>query len=131
LFKFRKKYFLLALLLFIIEVIIALFINHNFVRPYFGDFLVVVLVYCFVKSFFDIPIKALALAVLLFAYIIEALQYFKFIKFIGLQKSKIAILILGSSFAWTDMIAYTLGIIVTYGIEKMVAERANYIGSPT
>ena len=130
-FKFRKKYFLLALLLFIIEVIIALFINHNFVRPYFGDFLVVVLVYCFVKSFFDIPIKALALAVLLFAYIIEALQYFKFIKFIGLQKSKIAILILGSSFAWTDMIAYTLGIIVTYGIEKMVAERANYIGSPT
>ena len=33
-FRFNKKYFLLFLLLFITEVIIAIFIHDSFIRPY-------------------------------------------------------------------------------------------------
>ena len=47
---FRKTYFILSILLFIIEVLIALFAHDEFIRPYVGDLLVVVLLYCLVKS---------------------------------------------------------------------------------
>ena len=40
--RFNKTYFLLTILLFCTEVIIALFVHDNFIRPYFGDVLVVI-----------------------------------------------------------------------------------------
>ena len=116
---FNLKYFGLAVLLFIVEVVIAVYINDTFVRPYFGDFLVVILLYCFVKSFCKAPVKAVALSVLLFAYMVEVLQYFKFVKHLGLEKSKLANVILGNSFAWNDLLAYTLGVLFVLLIEKM------------
>ena len=48
---FNKTYFLLALLLLLAEVLIALYLHDALIRPYGGDFLVVILLYCFVKSF--------------------------------------------------------------------------------
>ena len=50
---FNLKFFLLALLLFIVEVMIALFVHDNFVRPYVGDYLVVMLIYCAVRTFLN------------------------------------------------------------------------------
>lgn len=65
-FTFSLRYFLLALLFFIIEVLIALYVKDNFVRPYVGDYLVVMLIYCAVRTFIKAsPVKT-ALAVLLF-----------------------------------------------------------------
>ena len=37
LFRFRLNYFLVFLLLFLVEVCIALFVRDRFVRPYLGD----------------------------------------------------------------------------------------------
>ena len=74
--KFKLKYFILAAILFLIEVLIALFIHDNFIRPFVGDVLVVILIYCFIKSFLNSPVVITAIAVLLFAYLIEVLQYF-------------------------------------------------------
>jgi hypothetical protein len=51
-----------------------------------------------------------AIAVLLFSYLIEVLQYFNIIKMLGLQNSNLARVVIGTSFEWTDLIAYTLGI---------------------
>lgn len=116
---FHWKYFALAILLFVVEVLIALYVNDSFVRPYVGDFLVVILIYCFVKAFFNATVKTVALLVLVFAYIVEFLQYFKFVKHIGLQKSKLANVVLGNSFAWSDLLAYTLGILLVLAVEKM------------
>ena len=119
-FKFNRKYLLLALLLFIIEVIIAVFVNDKFVRPIVGDFLVVILIYCFVKAFFNIPVIKAAVAVLIFAYTVEILQYFKVVKLLGLQKSKLANIIIGNTFQWGDLVAYTLGILLVIFIEHKV-----------
>ena len=109
-FSFNPIYFFLSILLFVTEVLIALYLNDGFIRPYFGDFLVVMLIYCFVKSFANIPVIKTTFGVLLFFYFVELTQYFKLVKWLGLQHSKLAVVVLGNAFAWTDMVAYTLGI---------------------
>ncbi|MCW3112034.1 MAG: hypothetical protein JWR18_430 [Segetibacter sp.] len=120
-FTFQLRYFILAILLFVIEVLIAVFVDDNFIRPYFGDFLVVILLYCFLKSFWNISVKMTALFVLLFAFTIEVLQYLKFVKFVGLQDSKVANVVLGNSFAWSDIIAYTLGVLAVLAVEFLAS----------
>src|SRR5437762_4470575 len=107
--KFNRLYFILAVLLFAIEIIIAKFAHDRIIRPYVGDMLVIILIYCFVKSFVDTPVLTTALFVLLFSFTVEGLQYLHLIDKLGLQNSKIAAIILGNSFAWIDMIAYILG----------------------
>lgn len=102
---------MLTLALFITEVLIALYMHDGFVRPYVGDFLVVILVYCFVCTFLQAPVVPVGIGVLLFAYIVEILQYFNMVKHLGLQHSRLANIVLGNHFEWGDMLAYTLGIL--------------------
>lgn len=115
---FNKTYFFFTVLLFVIEILIAKYIHDDFIRPYIGDLLVVILIYCFVKSFFNINAIQASIAVLLFAYFIEMLQYFKLVNLLGLQQNKIACIIIGTSFSWIDMLMYTIGILIIILIEK-------------
>jgi hypothetical protein len=117
---FNKIYFGLATLLFAIEVLIALFVRDNFVRPYLGDTLVVMLLYCFVKSFLDLPVVMLAMGVLAFSFIIELLQYVHIVEKLGLENSTIASTVIGTSFAWNDILAYIGGIVITLIVEKII-----------
>lgn len=116
--KFNPRYLISTILLFITEVLIALFVHDQFIRPYIGDFLVVILIYCFVKSFLDTPVVPAALGVLLFAYTVEVLQYFRIVEVLGLQHYRAARIIIGSSFEWLDMLAYTMGILMVILVEK-------------
>jgi hypothetical protein len=116
--KFNPRYLVYTILLFVTEVLIALFVHDQFIRPYIGDFLVVILIYCFVKSFLNTPVVPTALGVLLFAYTVELLQYFRIVEVLGLQHSRAARIIIGSSFEWQDILAYTLGILMVILIEK-------------
>jgi len=106
---FNWWYLLLALLLLLTEIIIAMFINDRFIRPYFGDFLVVILLYCFIRAFFDTTVIPTVAAVLIFAVIIELTQYFQLINYLGLQHSTLVRTLLGGSFDWKDVIAYVCG----------------------
>lgn len=109
-FRFDKRYFALAVLLFIIEVYIAMYVRDSFIRPYVGDFLVVLLLYCLLRSFIKVSMRPAALGVLAFAFILETLQYFRIDKLLGLPHSSVAAIVIGSAFAWEDLLAYTLGI---------------------
>ena len=109
--RVRKKYLIVTLLLFVAEILIALYARDRIIRPYGGDFLVVILLYCMVSSVTDFGVKITATTILLFSYLIEILQYYHIVKLSGLQNSKIANVVLGTSFEWADMLAYTLGII--------------------
>ncbi len=117
-FNFNKNYFLVTILVFISEVFIALFIDDSFVRPYLGDVLVVILIFCFVKSFLKLPVLLVTLFVLLFAFTIELLQYINLVEKLGLEKSKVARTVIGTSFAWEDLLCYVVGIVVVIVIEK-------------
>jgi len=120
---FKRHYFVATILLLCIEILIALFVHDRIVRPYIGDVLVVILIYCFVKSFLKISVFTAAMATLLFAYLVEIGQYFNMVTVLGLQDSKIARTVLGTSFGWVDLVAYTVGVALVLGIEKVFAQR--------
>ena len=111
------NYFLLAVVLFFTEVAIALFVRDTIIRPYGGDLLVVIFLYCLLKSFFRIPVKNAIFGVLLFCFFIEALQYFQFIRLLDLQDDPVASAVLGSHFEWLDILLYLLG-----GLSIFIAE---------
>ncbi|MDI5896114.1 DUF2809 domain-containing protein [Flavobacterium algoritolerans] len=126
-FQFNRNYFILTILLFLLEIVIALFVHDNFLRPYFGDFLVVMLLYCFLKSFLNVSVWVAASFVLLFSFAIETAQYFNMVEKLGLEHYKIAKVVLGNSFAWMDLLAYVLGILAVISIEKFTLKRENKI----
>ena len=116
---FSLRFFLCALLLFVIEIFIALFVHDNFIRPYAGDYLVVIFIYCAVRTFIKAAPLKVAIAVLLFSYIIETLQYFKIVDRLGLARNQLARTVIGYGFSWLDIVAYTLGIITVLVLEKL------------
>lgn len=109
--RFNPRFFGYTLVLFVIEVMIAVYVHDNFVRPYVGDYLVVMLLYCGVRTFINASPLKIALAVLLFAYFIELLQYFHLVDRLGLAGNTIARTVIGYGFEWLDLLAYTLGVI--------------------
>ena len=125
LFRFNIKYFFIALVLLIIEVLIALFVHDTIVRPYVGDLIVVILIYAAIRSVCNSRVIPTSIAVLLFAFIIEALQYMGLIYYLGLHDSTLANIVLGNSFEWIDMIAYTAGFVVILLVEKLVPITSN------
>lgn len=121
--QFNKTYFLLTILLFATEVCIALFVHDQFIRPYFGDVLVVILIYCFVKTFLKVSVTKAAIAVLLFAFLIETLQYFLIVEKLNLQDNKLARTVIGTSFAWEDILAYIIGIVMVIVFERIFSKQ--------
>lgn len=124
--RFNRRYFVLMLLLFVIEFIVGADFHDTIIRPYGGDFLVVILIYCFVKSFIDTPVVGTAFGVLLLSYMIEVSQYFHLVTLLGMQHSKLANIMLGTSFSFTDLLAYTLGIALVIVVENLRLSMKNF-----
>lgn len=116
---FNRKYFYLAVLLFLIEVYIAVFVNDRFIRPFGGDVLVVILIYCFVRAFWKINTNIAALSVFIFACAIEGLQYFNLIDRLGWRQYQLLVIILGTTFSWDDIFAYAIGTAIVLGGESL------------
>ncbi len=121
---FHKKYFFAAILLFLLLVFIAVFVRDSIIRPYGGDLLLVVFLYCLLKSFFRIPVKNAIFGVFLFAIAIEALQYLRIVNLLGLEGNNIATIVLGSYFEWLDILFYALGALLVYVVEM---RRGRYV----
>jgi heme/copper-type cytochrome/quinol oxidase subunit 2 len=93
------------------------------VRPYVGDVLVVILIYCSVKLFFNWAVIPVAISVLLFAFAIEIFQYYNGITKLGLENSNLARTVIGTSFAWLDFLTYMIGIGIVLMVEKRVLKK--------
>lgn len=116
--RFDSTAFIIFFLLFVTEVCIAQFLSDKIIRPYGGDFLVVIMIFYFIKAFIKVKLEYTLMFVLLFAYAVELGQYFNLVNLLGLEKNTVSRTVIGTSFSWGDMIAYTLGIITCWGIEK-------------
>ncbi|MXV51828.1 DUF2809 domain-containing protein [Pedobacter sp. HMF7647] len=119
-FKLRSTYLISASILLAIEILIALFCHDSIIRPFVGDFLVVILLYCLVKSFVQTDDYIAALGVLLFSYLIEILQLFDILNILGLKNSPTARILMETSFSWIDMLMYTWGMLVIWSAERML-----------
>lgn len=122
-FRFKWTYFLLFALLLAVEIYIGVFVHDRLIRPVGGDYLVVILLYCLVRSLWEWPVEWTALAVLIFAYIVETTQYFRLADALGLGARSLARIIIGSSFSWGDIMAYTAGIGTVLGLERMLKKK--------
>lgn len=103
--------------------IVKLFSDNLVIRGLVGDFLVVILIYSLVKVFVDVKPAFLAGATLALAYLTELLQYFKLIRYLGLEDSQIARIIFGAVFDPFDLLAYTVGVICIYLMDKHTFSR--------
>ena len=107
----RKRLFYLTatLVLFAIELCIALFVHDRIVRPFIGDVLVVILIYAFIRIFIPEKVRVLPLYVFIFAAAVEILQYFRIVEVLGLQGNKVMSTIIGTSFDIRDILCYFVG----------------------
>ncbi|RIV23341.1 DUF2809 domain-containing protein [Fibrisoma montanum] len=128
---FNLRFFLLALILFIVEVLIALFVRDSFVRPYGGDYLVVMLLYCAVKTVINASPWKIAVGVLLFSYALETLQFVHIVDRLGLSDNSLAKTVIGYGFEWWDLLAYTLGIATVLMLEGLWGKDASRAVSHT
>ncbi|CAM1374257.1 ribosomal maturation YjgA family protein [Tenacibaculum xiamenense] len=115
-FTFNKYYFLSFIILLLIEIGIAQL--SGFIRHTFGDFLVVILLYCMVKSFVKASSVSIALGVLIFAFTVEFLQLTSILEWVGLEDNRMAKIIFGATFSVYDLLAYTLGVLFIVMVEK-------------
>lgn len=105
----RIAYAVATLLLFLLEVCIALFIHDAFVRPYLGDAIVVVLIYTFIRIFFPRRWPLLPLFVFLFACCVEFSQALHLVDLLGLNGNAFLRTLLGATFSWADLLCYAAG----------------------
>ncbi len=117
--KFNIKYIFIAIFIFLVEILIATKLKDLFfVRAYLGDVFVVMLIYYFVKAFFDLQALKLIIGIFIFACFIEFLQYFHFGELLGFKDNRIVMIILGNSFSWIDIMCYFAGCIILFLIES-------------
>jgi len=119
LYKNRKriKYLIAFAILLLVEVLIALYVHDEFIRPYVGDVLVVIVVYCFVRIFVPDKCRLLPLYVFLFAAGVEVLQYFELVKRLGLENNTFLRGLIGSVFDMKDILCYAVGGLILGGYE--------------
>jgi Protein of unknown function (DUF2809) len=121
--RFNLGYFLLTILLTVVEIYIGARMHDAIIRPYGGDFLCVIFLYCMIRSFLSFRVWPTALAVLVFAYMVETLQYFHWADRLGFRKPSLMRTLMGVEFTWIDILCYTLGIGLVLGIEVLVKRK--------
>ncbi|MDO9376580.1 MAG: DUF2809 domain-containing protein [Ferruginibacter sp.] len=100
-----------------VEVIIALFVRDAFLRPYGGDTLAVMLLYCFIQSGFNFPWLKVAIGSWIFACCLEVLQALNLLAYLELRQNEMANVVVGNTFAWLDIVAYTAGLLIIVVVE--------------
>jgi len=118
--KRRLVYLFLTLLLLIVEVLIALFVHDNFVRPYMGDVLVTVLICSFLRIIIPKGVKLLPLYVFIFSAGVEVLQYFRIVELLGLSDNRFFSILIGSVFDVKDIVCYGIGCLLFFLCEKTI-----------
>ncbi|NME72399.1 ribosomal maturation YjgA family protein [Flammeovirga aprica] len=98
---------------------IVLFLsNQHFIRGFLGDVIVIGLIYSVLKIFLDTRPSKLIVYVLLFAYAVEFLQYLNLVEMLGLKDYKLARIVIGTTFDFKDLLAYTIGALLVFLIER-------------
>lgn len=108
----RIGYALATLIIFLTELLIALFVQDKFIRPYVGDMLVVVLIYTGLRVVLPEKPRLLPLYVFLFAALVEGLQAVKLVELLGLAENKFFSVLIGTTFDVKDIICYGVGCVL-------------------
>ena len=119
----RLYYAIVFAALLLIEILIALFVHDSFVRPYLGDVLVVIVVYCLIRIIVPERVHLLPLWVFIFAAGVEVLQIFHFVDRLGLGNITFFRVLMGSVFDIKDVICYAAGCLILGIYEYIIYRR--------
>lgn len=100
-----------------IEVLIALFVHDEFIRPYFGDVLAVVCVYFFARIFLPEKPRYLSVFVTAFAFVVELVQLTALSEVLPSPLS----VIVGGTFDFKDLACYLVGGTICFLVDKKTA----------
>jgi len=115
--KFSLKYFLLTLIIFLVEVLIATVLKDQFfIRAYLGDVIVVMLMFTFVKTFLVVNNTKLIPGIFAFSCLVEFAQFFNIAEKSGFQPGSLMYIVIGNSFSWIDILCYAAGCLILFGI---------------
>jgi hypothetical protein len=107
-FSFNKRYFAGFIFLLLIEFLIAKFVTDSFIRPFVGDYLVMILIYLFSRIWLEGNSRVQIFGVLLFCYFVEVAQKFNLVQILGLEQYRLARIIIGTHYDARDLVAYSL-----------------------
>jgi len=122
---FDKSYAVLFAFILLIELYIGFFIHDRVIRPYIGDLLVIILIYSFLRIFISKSYFIVALSTFIFACFVELAQYYNLISLLGLEKNRIASVVIGTSFSWIDILAYFGGFLMIILVEETLKKYIN------
>lgn len=117
--RFHRGYALAAAAIFAVEVLIALYVRDRFVRPYLGDTLAVILVYCGLRAVTTLRVVPAAVIALSVAFAVEFGQLIRIIDTLGLSHSRVARIVLGTGFELKDLVAYAAGALIVLACERL------------
>ena len=110
--KKRILYAVATLLLLFIEVIIALYVHDDFIRPYIGDVLVVIVIYTFIRIIVPEKCKLLPLYIFILATGVELLQLANIVEILGVADNRFLKILIGSVFDIKDIVCYAVGCVI-------------------
>lgn len=110
--KKRILYAVATLFLLLIEVIIALYVHDDFIRPYVGDVLVVIVIYTFIRIIVPEKCKLIPLFLFVFAAGVELLQLANIVEILGVADNKFLKILIGSVFDIKDIVCYAVGCVI-------------------
>ena len=119
----RLLYLLIFCGLLATEIVIALFVNDAFVRPYVGDMLVTSLLCYLCRVIVPNNVRLLPVYVFMFAAAVEIGQYFDLVALLGLENNRILSIALGRTFSWLDIGCYAVGCAAAFGLDQTIIKK--------
>lgn len=124
--KPRVLYGLIFFGLLITEVLIALYVHDDFIRPYFGDVLVTILLCSFCRIFIPHKVRTLPVYVFLFATAVEVSQYFDLVKLLGFENNRFLSVLMGRTFGFLDIVCYGAGCLIFFALDVVVQKHSRH-----
>ena len=120
--KKRPYYLIATIILLIIEVLIALYVHDDFIRPYVGVAIVVIVIYTFIRIFIPEKCRLLPLYIFIFAVVVEILQGIHIVNILGVEDNYFLRTLIGDSFDIKDILCYGVGCI-SLGLYEYLTKR--------
>ncbi|WPO77330.1 DUF2809 domain-containing protein [Flavobacterium sp. KACC 22761] len=122
--KTRIQYLLLFLSVILLGILSR---KISLIPLWIGDFLYAVMIYFLVRIvYFNKKATYIFILSLVICYGIEFLQLYQAPWIIELRKTLFGRYVLGQGFLWSDILAYTAGILFIFFIEKIILKYTHY-----
>lgn len=126
--KYSMKTNRLFYFLIVISIIILGMLSRKIeaIPLFIGDILYACMIYFIIRFLFiQVKPQKIALISLLICYAIETLQLYQANWIVEIRNSNFGHLVLGQGFLWSDIMAYTFGVGLSFSIERLIYKPSN------